>query len=72
MPGLAEMLNVEPEAAEPDPDELPEGDMLEVQASAAEDMIEAMKSGDAMSLVEAYKRLKEACEAPGMLGDDEY
>jgi hypothetical protein len=55
---LAEPDEAEAEAA-------PEDDMADVKTSAAQDMIDAQKTGDAKALADAFSRLMSACQDEG-------
>ncbi len=58
--GAPDDLGVEPDA---DLDDDLGEDMKEAKMTAAGDMISAMKAEDPQSLIDAYKRLRDACEA---------
>lgn len=46
-------------------DDAPADDMADVKVSAAQDFIDAQKSGDASALADAFSRLLSACQEEG-------
>jgi hypothetical protein len=51
-----------PPAAQPDGDEEPDGDEdMAGLESAAEDLIDAVRSGDARAVAQAFRSMKELC-----------
>lgn len=63
------MLTLAKALAEPDEDAAetddPADDMSDVKVSAAQDFIDAQKSGDASALADAFSRLLSACQEEG-------
>lgn len=64
------MLTLAKALAEPDEDaaettDEPSDDMADVKVSAAQDFIDAQKSGDAKALADAFSRLLSACQEEG-------
>lgn len=64
------MLTLAKALAEPDDEDAaetdaPADDMADVKVSAAQDFIDAQKSGDASALADAFSRLLSACQEEG-------